>query len=80
LNSHVRFKFNGSFWEHVSGGSHTATTTVGNLPAASADWQGIRLYVTDSNATLTVGIGAIVAGGGANKVPMTCDGTNWRIG
>jgi hypothetical protein len=80
LASTTKFKFDGNFWTHISGGSHTATTTVGNLPTASADWQSIRLFVTDSNATLTAGIGAVVAGGGANKVPVTCDGTNWRIG
>jgi hypothetical protein len=80
LDSTTKFKFDGSFWTHISGGSHTATTTVGYLPAASADWLAVRLYVTDSNATLTAGIGAVVAGGGANKVPVTCDGTNWRIG
>jgi hypothetical protein len=79
LDRATKLKFDGSFWTHISGGSHTATTTVGNLPAASVDWQGIRLFVTDSNATLTAGIGAVVAGGGANKVPVTCDGTNWRI-
>jgi len=36
--------------------------------------------VTDANATFTAGIGAVVAAGGANNVPVTCDGTSWRIG
>ena len=31
-------------------------------------------------AVATAGIGAVVAAGGANNVPVTCDGTNWRIG
>jgi len=53
--------------------------TVGTLPAA-AGLAGARAHVTDSNATLTAGIGAIVATGGANVVPVFCDGTNWRIG
>lgn len=53
--------------------------TVATLPAA-AGLTGYRGYVTDANATLTAGIGAVVAAGGANVVPVFCDGTNWRIG
>jgi hypothetical protein len=53
---------------------------VASLPAASATYQGARGTVTDANATLTAGIGAVVAAGGSNKVPVFCDGTNWRIG
>lgn len=56
----------------------TAGFAVGSLPAAGT--AGRRAYVTDSNAALTAGIGAIVAGGGANVVPVFDDGTNWRIG
>lgn len=51
-----------------------------NLPAASAALQGARATVTDATQTLTAGIGVVVAGGGANVVPVFCDGTNWRIG
>lgn len=53
---------------------------VGSLPACNAANKARRLYVTDANATLTAGIGAIVAAGGANIVPVGCNGTNWRIG
>ena len=56
------------------------TTTVAALPAAAAGYTGARWFVTDSNAAMTAGIGAVVAAGGANKVPVFCDGTNWRIG
>ena len=55
-------------------------TVGGTLPAASAALAGARAHVTNSNATFTAGIGAIVAAGGANVVPVFCDGTNWRIG
>jgi hypothetical protein len=55
-------------------------TVGGTLPAAAANLTGARAHVTNSNATLTAGIGAIVAAGGANIVPVFCDGTNWRIG
>ena len=56
------------------------TVTVGGLPAAATANRGLRFMVTDANATWTAGIGAVVAGGGANVVPVTSDGTNWRIG
>jgi hypothetical protein len=52
---------------------------VADLPAPASS-EGKHAYVTDSNAALTAGIGAIVVGGGANIVPVFCDGTNWRIG
>ena len=53
--------------------------TVATLPAAASNTYG-KAFVTDANATMTAGIGAIVVGGGANIVPVYCDGTNWRIG
>ena len=53
---------------------------VAALPAAATAWAGARATVTDSNATLTAGIGAVVAAGGANVVPVFSDGTSWRIG
>lgn len=54
-------------------------TTVAGLPSCTG-LAGSRATVTDSNATLTAGIGAVVAGGGAITVPVVCDGTSWRIG
>ena len=53
---------------------------IAGLQTPSAGIRGARATVTNSNATLTAGIGAIVAAGGANVVPVFCDGTNWRIG
>lgn len=52
---------------------------VAALPTASS-CAGARATVTDSNATLTAGIGAVVAAGGANIVPVFSDGASWRIG
>ena len=54
--------------------------TVGGLPANVSP--GLRLMVTDSNATLAAGLGNVVAGGGANRVPVYGDvaGGGWRIG
>jgi hypothetical protein len=54
----------------------TSGVTVANLPAASVG-AGSRMFVTDANATT---FASIVAGGGANGVPVYSDGTNWRIG
>lgn len=54
--------------------------TVATLPACGVAQQYAKAYVSDSNAALTAGIGAVVAGGGSNIVPVGCDGTNWRIG
>lgn len=51
------------------------TTTVAALPAAGT--AGRRAFVTDANAA---SFGTTVVGGGANKVPVWDDGTNWRIG
>lgn len=56
----------------------TTSHTVATLPSAGN--KGARSFVSDATATLTAGIGAIVAGTGANNVPVVADGTNWRIG
>lgn len=53
----------------------TPALTVATLPAAPVAGQ--RSFVTDANATT---FASIVAGGGANKLPVTYDGTNWIIG
>lgn len=58
----------------------TSPTVVASLTTCNAGAKGKRWFVTDSNATTTAGIGAVVAGGGANNVPVFCDGTSWRIG
>lgn len=49
--------------------------TVATLPAATT--AGRRCFVSDATATT---FHSIVAGGGANFVPVFSDGTNWRIG
>lgn len=49
--------------------------TVAELPSGAP--AGLRSMVTDANATT---FASVVAGGGANNVPVYSDGTNWRIG
>lgn len=51
------------------------TVTVAQLPPAGT--VGRRLFVSDANSAV---FNAIVAGGGANKVPVFDSGDHWRIG
>lgn len=52
-------------------------TTVANLSSAATVGAGAKSFVSDATATT---FASVVAGGGANKVPVYSDGTNWRIG
>ena len=52
-----------------------SSQTVANLPTQVT--LGTRTFVTDANATT---FNSVVAGGGANLVPVYHDGTDWRIG
>jgi hypothetical protein len=54
-----------------------SATTVALLPSAATVGAGARNFVTDATATT---FHSTVAGGGANKVPVVSDGTNWLIG
>jgi len=54
-----------------------SAVTVANLPAAATAGAGAKAFVSDANATT---FASVVAGGGANNVPVYSDGTNWRIG
>lgn len=56
-------------------GGAGGVTTVAALGSASPAGQ--RRIVSDANATT---FNSVVAGGGANTVPVYSDGTNWRIG
>ena len=51
--------------------------TVATLPSAVTSSVGARAFVSDATATT---FASTVAGGGANKVPVYSDGTNWRVG
>ena len=55
----------------------TPSMTVANLASAATAGAGARAFVTDATATTFL---STVAGGGANKVPVVSDGTNWLIG
>lgn len=61
----------------ASGPIGAGVFTVGTLPSASTAGASARAQVTDANATT---FASVVAGGGANAVPVYSDGTNWRIG
>jgi hypothetical protein len=51
--------------------------TVATLPSAATSGIGARAFVSDANATT---FASTVVGGGANKVPVYSDGTDWKIG
>ncbi|RYD38756.1 MAG: hypothetical protein EOP87_00890 [Verrucomicrobiaceae bacterium] len=55
-------------------------STVDELPDPVASGAGAVAFVTDATAAIAAGHGTVVAGGGANKVPVYSDGTDWRIG
>lgn len=52
-------------------------STVAGLPSAATAGQGARRLVTDANATT---FASVVAGGGANIVPVYSTGAAWLIG
>lgn len=60
-----------------SGAMVSPVVTVANLPTGE---QGMCAFVSDATMTMTLGVGTVVAGTGANPVPVFHDGTNWRIG
>jgi hypothetical protein len=64
---------------NITGGPYlkTSSLTVATLPAASTAGAGARSFVTDATSTT---FASIVAGAGANAVPVFSDGTNWKIG
>jgi hypothetical protein len=60
--------------EFISAYFKTTPVTFSVLPDPAA---GLRAFITDASASA---FGEIVAGGGANNVPVFGDGTNWRVG
>lgn len=58
----------------------TAAYAVSALPSASNLGSGARAMVFDGSVVAAGNFGNVVAGGGANIVPVYSDGTNWRIG
>jgi hypothetical protein len=56
---------------------NTIPVTLVQLPTATVAGAGTRAFITDGSTTT---FGATVSGGGANKVPIYSDGTNWKVG
>jgi hypothetical protein len=50
---------------------------VADLPSAAESGVGARSFVTNATGPT---FGATVVGGGAVKVPVYSDGTNWKVG
>jgi len=55
-------------------------STVVALPAAAVGLRGARATVTNAVETLAAGIGLAPTNGGANCVPVFCNGVAWLIG
>jgi len=64
----------------TTGAIKRGSYTVATLPSAATAGAGSTAFVTDSNATISAGLGNTVASGGSNFVPVYSDGTNWKIG
>lgn len=67
----------GNFGDVVAATIQTQPVTFGQLPNPTVAGTGTRAFVTDSN---TATFAAVVAGGGANAVPVYSDGADWRVG
>lgn len=67
----------GTLRDLIARNTITPGVTAASLAGAQ---QGARSFVTDSTVAAAGNFGAVVAGGGANAVPVYYDGTNWRIG
>lgn len=67
-----------ALWTYAVGTKITPTV-VGSLGPCNSGNAGRHWGVTDASTTIALGIGTTVAGGGSNKVPVYCDGTNWVI-
>jgi len=68
---------NGTAGTNTGTAFSTGAQTIAQLPAAATAGAGARSFVTDATATTFL---TTVTGGGANKVPVVSDGTNWLIG
>lgn len=67
----------GTFGDLKTRQTQTSAVTVATLQTCNAGNKGARSFVTDANATTFL---STVAAGGANNVPVVCNGTNWVIG
>jgi len=77
---YVRFKDGSDPSSETDGaivGAKLAPVAVASLPSAVTAGAGASSFVSDATATT---FASVVAGGGANPVPVYSDGTSWRIG
>jgi hypothetical protein len=63
----------------VDGTIKSKTYTVATLPAAATVGAGATAFVSDGSVVHAGNSGTVVAGSGANFVPVYSDGTDWRI-
>lgn len=58
----------------------TNATTFAALTTCNGANEGYRQSINDGSLAMSGNFGAAAAGGGANHVPVYCDGTSWKIG
>jgi hypothetical protein len=68
---------NTTYAEVKARGVITEPVAVASLQTCNSGNKGMRQFVTDADSITFL---AAVAGGGANNVPVVCDGTGWKIG
>lgn len=66
-----------NFGDVVAATVQTQPSTFSQLPNPTVAGAGTRAFVTDSNTAV---FAAVVAGGGANAIPVYSDGADWRVG
>lgn len=76
----IKITDGGALGSSGSGVIQLPTFTVATLPTAASAGAGARSTVSDGSVVAAGNFGAIVAGAGANMVPVYSDATNWRIG
>ena len=76
LNNILRLYFN-QIQATLNQLAATTNYLVADLPSAAASGSGARAFVSDATGPT---FGNVVVGGGAVKIPVYSDGTNWRVG
>lgn len=68
---------NGTYRDILVRQAQTSAVTVATLQTCNAGAKGMRGFVTDATVATFM---TAATGGGANNVPVVCDGTSWKIG
>ena len=73
----LTYNSNTAFNVDANGVYQSLTTTFAALPLATSSLAGSRSFVIDANTST---FNNPIEGGGSNRVPVFCDGFNWKVG